>query len=93
MRLAMYPFASGADVRKNLDVMLRAMEQAAVRPSSSSRDVPWKRTWPVSSPRGVSSRLSMRSRVDLPLPVAPQITVKSPASTEKFTWCKEGAAH
>ena len=29
--LAMYPFASGADVQKNLDVMLRAMELAAAQ--------------------------------------------------------------
>ena len=27
----MYPFASGADVRRNLDVMLRAMELAAAQ--------------------------------------------------------------
>ncbi|MGN1249004.1 MAG: carbon-nitrogen hydrolase family protein [Candidatus Spyradocola sp.] len=31
MRIAMYPFASGADVGKNLQVMLRAMELAATQ--------------------------------------------------------------
>ena len=31
MRFAVYPFASGADVQKNLGVMLRAMELAAHR--------------------------------------------------------------